>query len=74
MFYGMRSGHRPFNTPERFRGQTDAGLVGEMIMEADEIVGRLLSELESNGIDNNTVCSFITVSFHFTSCDMSHIH
>ena len=55
MYYGMRSGHRPFNTPLRFRGKTKVGIVGEMIMEADEIVGRILDQLKESGVDDNTV-------------------
>ena len=58
MFYGMRSGHRPFNTPPRYRGKSKAGLVGEMILEADEIVGDIMDELEQNGVADNTVSNF----------------
>jgi len=60
IYYGMRSGHRPFNTPERFRGKSKAGLVGEMILEADEIVGRIMSELETQGIADDTLIVFMS--------------
>ena len=33
LYFGMRGGHNPFNTPERYRNTSDAGLVGEAIME-----------------------------------------
>ena len=59
----MRSGHRPFNTPERFRDQSEAGVLGEMILEADEIVGRILDELEANGLADNTVCFYYNVFY-----------
>ena len=52
-YYGMRSGHRPFNSPERFRNKTKAGV--EMIMEADELIGKLFDTLQRNNIDENTV-------------------
>ena len=55
IYYGMRCGHRPFNTPARYRGKSSAGVVGEMIMEADEIVGHLFDSLKRNNIDENTV-------------------
>ena len=55
----MYLGHRPFNTPERFRGKSKAGLVGEMILEADEIVGRIMSELENQGIADDTLIGMI---------------
>jgi len=51
----MRSGHRPFNTPIRFRNKSKAGMVGEMILEADEIVGKIVEELKTNNILDDTV-------------------
>ena len=59
-YYGMRSGHGPFNAPERFRNQTSVGNLGEMIMEADEIVGRILNRLEENGIGDDTLIMFMS--------------
>ena len=55
MYYGMRSGHRPFNTPIRFRNKSSAGMVGEMILEADEIVGKIMDQLEAKNILDDTV-------------------
>ena len=60
VYYGMRSGHGPFNTPIRFRDQTSVGMLGEMIMEADEIVGRVLDRLEENGIADDTLVIFMS--------------
>lgn len=59
-YYGMQSGHGPFGTPERFRNQTEAGLMGEMIMEADEIVGKIFERLEANGIADDTLLMWMT--------------
>ena len=63
LFSHFYSGHRPFNTPERFRGKSKAGLVGEMILEADEIVGRIMSELENQGIADDTLIGMIQKYF-----------
>jgi len=60
VYYGMRSGHGPYNTPERFRNQTEVGMLGEMIMEADEIVGRILTKLEDHGIADDTLMMFMS--------------
>ena len=54
-YYGMRSGHRPFNSPLRFRNTTEAGVVGDMIAEADDIVGNLFKTLEETGKIDNTL-------------------
>ena len=52
----MRAGHGPFNTPERFRNKSSIGILGEMIMETDEIVGNMFEALERNQIEKDTVC------------------
>jgi len=59
-YYGLRSGHGPFNAPERFRNQTEVGNLGEMIMEVDEIVGRILTRLENHGIADDTLVMFMS--------------
>jgi arylsulfatase A len=56
----MQSGHGPFGTPIRFRNQTEAGNIGEMIMEADEIVGKIFDRLEANGIADDTLLMWMT--------------
>lgn len=59
-YYGLREGHGPFNTPERFRNTTSAGLIGEMIAETDEIVGKLFETLEEAGKIDNTLIVFMS--------------
>ncbi|CAG5105670.1 Oidioi.mRNA.OKI2018_I69.chr1.g2344.t1.cds [Oikopleura dioica] len=59
-YYGMKSGHAPFNTPLRFRNQTEAGLFGEMVLETDEIVGRILDKLDEHDIANDTLVLFMS--------------
>ena len=59
-YYGMREGHGPFNTPERFRNTTSAGVIGEMIAETDEIVGRLFETLEETGKIDDTIIVFMS--------------
>ena len=55
MYYGFRSGHHPFVTPPRYRGTTNAGVVGESIMEVDDIVGKFIEKLEDLKIRNDTL-------------------
>ena len=54
-YWGMRVGHRPFNSPERYRNTTEAGILGEHIAEADDIVGKLFQTLEETGKKENTL-------------------
>ena len=51
----MRSGHGPFNTPERFRGKSTVGILGDMTLETDEIIGKMWDSLENTNKINNTV-------------------
>ncbi|CAG5110143.1 Oidioi.mRNA.OKI2018_I69.chr2.g4575.t1.cds [Oikopleura dioica] len=71
MYYGLRSGHRPFNSPERYRNTTEAGLVGEMIKEVDENVGILFDKLEELGIDDDTLMVFMSDNGADQSSDFS---
>jgi arylsulfatase A len=59
-YYGLREGHGPFNTPERFRNTTSAGVIGEMIAETDEIVGKLFETLQETGIIDDTLIVFMS--------------
>ena len=60
MYYGIRSGHRPFNAPKKFRGKTAAGEVGEMVAEVDENIGHLMAQLEKYKIDQDTIMVFMS--------------
>ena len=59
-YYAMHSGHAPFNSAERFRNQTEAGILGEVIMEADEIVGQIMDKLEKHEIADDTLVILMT--------------
>ena len=54
-YWGMRVGHRPFNSPKRYRNTTEAAILGEQIAEADAIVGELFATLEETGKADNTL-------------------
>ena len=58
-YYAMHSGHGPFNSAEKFRNQTEAGILGEVIMEADDIVGNILDKLEEHEIADDTLVIFM---------------
>jgi len=60
MYFGFRSGHHPFVTPQSYRGTTNAGVVGESIVEVDDIVGRIVQKLTDSGIRNNTLIVFMS--------------
>ena len=51
----LRAGHNPFNTPESYRNKSDAGVIGEAILELDDIVGTILDTLKELNIDDDTL-------------------
>ncbi len=50
--------HLPIHTTEEFRGQSDAGLYGDVIETVDWSVGQVLSTLEEQGMAENTIVFF----------------
>lgn len=50
--------HVPLHVSEKFRGKSGAGLFGDVVMEVDWSVGRILDALRKNGIDQNTLVIF----------------
>jgi len=46
--------HVPLFVSEKYKGKSERGLYGDVIMEIDWSVGQVLEALERNGIDDNT--------------------
>ncbi len=52
--------HVPLGVSERFRGKSEQGLYGDVIMEIDDSVGQVLAALEQHGLAENTIVVFLT--------------
>ncbi len=50
--------HHPFTPAKRFQGTSQCGLYGDSIHELDWMVGEILSCLEANGLDKDTIVIF----------------
>jgi arylsulfatase A len=50
--------HVPLFVSERFKGKSEAGLYGDVVMELDWSVGQILQTLQQLGIDDNTLVIF----------------
>jgi len=50
--------HLPIHTTEEFRGQSNAGLYGDVIETLDWSVGEVLAALEAQGVADNTIVFF----------------
>jgi len=50
--------HVPIAVSSKFKGKSEQGLYGDMMMEIDWSVGEILSTLEKNGLSKNTLVIF----------------
>ena len=50
--------HVPLFVSDKFKGKSDQGLYGDVMMEIDWSVGEILKALEKSGIDKNTLVIF----------------
>ena len=52
--------HVPLFVSDKFKGKSERGLYGDVIMEIDWSVGQILAALEKNNLDENTLVIFIS--------------
>ena len=50
--------HQPIAVSSKFKGKSELGLYGDVIMEIDWSVGQILKSLKNHKIDNNTLVIF----------------
>lgn len=50
--------HVPLFVSEKFKGKSEAGIYGDVIMEIDWSVGQVLEALKNNGLEENTLVIF----------------
>jgi arylsulfatase len=52
--------HIPLGVSDKFRGKSEQGLYGDVMMEIDWSVGEIMQALERNNIEDNTIVIFTT--------------
>ena len=50
--------HVPLGVSDKFKGKSEQGMYGDVIMEIDWSVGEILKALKTNGLDENTLVIF----------------
>lgn len=53
-------GHIPLGVSDKFRGKSEQGKYGDVMMEIDWSVGEILKALKENNIEDNTIVIFTT--------------
>lgn len=52
--------HVPLGVSDKFRGKSEQGMYGDVMMEIDWSVGQILQAIETNGLEENTIIIFTT--------------
>ncbi|MEN8125743.1 MAG: sulfatase [Bacteroidota bacterium] len=52
--------HVPLAVSDKFKGKSERGLYGDVIMEIDWSVGQIMKSLKDNGLEENTIVIFIS--------------
>ncbi|MEZ5010559.1 MAG: sulfatase-like hydrolase/transferase [Bacteroidales bacterium] len=52
--------HVPLGVSDKFRGKSEQGMYGDVIMEIDWSVGEILKAVEEKGLTDNTLVIFAT--------------
>jgi arylsulfatase len=58
MYLAHTAPHIPIAPAERFKGKSGHGVYGDIVMELDSSVGRILDAVSANGLDGNTLVVF----------------
>src|SRR5690606_12966672 len=58
LYYAFQQPHVPRTPHPRFVGSTDMGPRGDVIMEADAMIGEFIKTLEEEGLADNTLIIF----------------
>jgi len=60
LFLAHTMAHVPLGVSDKFRGKSDQGLYGDVMMEIDWSVGEIVRALEKNELTDNTIVIFTT--------------
>jgi arylsulfatase len=58
LYFAHSMPHVPLAVSDKFKGKSEQGLYGDVLMEIDWSVGEIMKTLEANGIDDNTLVIF----------------
>lgn len=58
MYVPLPLPHVPLAVSARFKGKSERGIYGDVLMELDWSVGEILAELKKQGLDKNTIVLF----------------
>lgn len=60
LYFPLTAPHTPILPPKEFQGKSGLNPYADFVLYVDDIVGRIMAEVEKNGIENNTIIIFTT--------------
>lgn len=58
LFLALTAPHTPTSPGVKWQGKSELGVYGDFVMEVDHSVGRVMSALKANGLNENTLVMF----------------
>lgn len=58
LYLPLTAPHTPLSVNKEWQGKSGLGLYADLVMETDEVVGRVLEALKKNGLTDNTIVFF----------------
>jgi arylsulfatase A len=58
LYLPLTSPHTPLAVNDEWKGRSGLGLYADLVMETDDVVGRVLAALDKSGISDNTIVVF----------------
>ena len=75
LYFALTAPHLPWIPTAKFRGQSGAGAYGDISLEVDEVVGRILEAIKISGAEENTLIIFTSDNgSQFSSANMEKFH
>ncbi|MEC3907220.1 arylsulfatase [Tamlana sp. 2201CG12-4] len=68
IYFPLNAPHTPIAPNKEFIGQSNAGDYGDFVVEVDNVLGRIITALEDNGIKENTLVIFTSDNGPETIC------
>ncbi|WP_194768610.1 sulfatase family protein [Tamlana sp. I1] len=70
MYFALTAPHTPWIPKDEYKGKSEAGDYGDLMVEVDDVVGRINNLLKSLDIDDNTIVIFTSDNGSALSSDL----
>lgn len=68
IYFPLNAPHTPVAPNKEYAGKSDAGEYGDFVIEVDDVLGKVMTALKENGIEENTLLVFTSDNGPETIC------